>query len=109
MSNVIKFPTKEVLEKSDLFDDLTDEQKSSSLRDLSNILVNDLICSLNDNGYWLEEERDTESVSLVLDAIHSLLLRVEGIDHPFQGISKMMYDPENAGAEMTVILSEIED
>ena len=109
MSNVIEFPKKEVLESSKLFDDLTDEQKADSLRELSNMLLQDMIQNLNDNGYWLEEERDTESVSMILDAVHSLLLRVEGIDHPFQGISEMMYDPENAGTEMTVILSEIED
>ena len=109
MSNVIEFPKKEVLESSKLFDDLTDEQKADSLRELSNMLLQDMIQNLNDNGYWLDEERDTESVSMILDAVHSLLLRVEGIDHPFQGISEMMYDPENAGTEMTVVLSEIED
>jgi DNA-directed RNA polymerase specialized sigma54-like protein len=109
MSNVVKFPTKEELQKSTLFTELSDKEKSESLRDLSNILLGELIEALNNHGYWLEEERDTVSVSMVLDAVHSLLLRIEGIDHPFQGISEMMYDPENADAEMTVVLSEIED
>lgn len=109
MSNIIQFPTKEELKKSDIFDELTNEQKEESLKDFASQLTGEIISILNDHGYWLDEEKDTAAVSMVMDSIHSLLLNVENIEHPFQGIAQMMYDPENAGTEMTVILSEIED
>ena len=104
MSNVIQFPSKEQLDKAELFEEPNDEQKYTALWDITNLLTTELIEMLNENGYFLEEERDTPSLSLVMDAIHSLLLHTEGVSHPLQGISEMMYDPENANSEMTVIL-----
>ena len=104
MSNVIQFPSREELGTARLFEEPSEEQKYIALWDLTNIITSDLMEMLNENGYWLEEERDTPSLSLVMDAIHSLLLHTEGVSHPLQGISEMMYDPENANSEMTVIL-----
>ena len=106
MSNVIQFPTKERIEESLVPDD---DEKSIGLRGITNILVSDMMEILNEHGYYLDETRDTHTLSLVMDSIYSMLLGIEDIEHPLQGVSEMMYDPENAGSEMTVLLTDIED
>ena len=93
MSKVIQFPHKK---KSDELKPVSPpknqkEQTESAVQNVTNEVVGELMYMLYECGYELDEDRYITHVSLIYDSIRSLLLSVEGIEHPYQDFAKMIY------------------
>ena len=104
MSKVIEFPHKK---KSDELKSVSPpmnqkEQTESAVQNVTNEVVGELMYMLYECGYELEEDRYITHVSLIYDSIRSLLLSVEGIEHPYQDFAKMIYGNQDGEFEFDI-------
>ena len=97
MSKVIQFPNKKEKEGlKKINPPLTHrEQLELAVQNATSEIVGELMYILYECGYELEEDRYITHVSLIYDAIRSLLLSVEDIEHPYQDFAKMIYGDED--------------
>jgi len=92
VSKVIQFPHKKSDELKPVSPPMNQkEQTESAVQNVTNEVVGELMYMLYECGYELEEDRYITHVSLIYDSIRSLLLSVEGIEHPYQDFAKMIY------------------
>jgi len=104
VSKVIEFPHKK---KSDELKSVSPpmnqkEQTESAVQNVTNEVVGELMYMLYECGYELEEDRYITHVSLIYDSIRSLLLSVEGIEHPYQDFAKMIYGNQDGEFEFDI-------
>ena len=97
MSKVIEFPHKKKSDKLKPVSPPTNQKEQTELavQNVTNEIVGELMYMLYECGYELEEDRYITHVSLIYDSIRSLLLSVEGIEHPYQDFAKMIYGNED--------------
>lgn len=78
------------------------EQTELAIQNVTNEVVGELMYMLYESGYELEEDRYITHVSLIYDSIRSLLLSVEGIEHPYQDFAKMIYGNQDGEFEFDI-------
>lgn len=105
MSKVVQFPNKK--KNSDelkrVKPPLTQrEQTEVAVQNVTSEMVGELMYMLHEIGYDLEEDRYITHVSLIYDTIRSLLLSVEGIEHPYQDFAQMIYGKEDGEMEFDI-------
>lgn len=99
MTNVIEFPQKTRLENElkRVNPPLTQKERLElDVMTVTNEVVSELMYYLYEIGYELDQEKHTEKVSLIYDSVRSLLLSIEGLEHPYQDFAQVIYGEGDA-------------
>ena len=99
MTNVIQFPHKEKLENElkRVNPPLTQQERLElDVMNVTSEVVSELMYYLYEIGYELDEEQHREKVSLIYDSVRSLLLSIEGLEHPYQDFARVIYGEGDA-------------
>lgn len=105
MSKVIQFPNKKKSEVGlkKIEPPLNQRERTElAVQNVTSEIVGELMYILYECGYELEEDRYITHVSLIYDAIRSLLLSVEGIEHPYQDFARMIYGNEDGEMQFDI-------
>lgn len=88
MSKVVQFPD---MMKERENEKSREEYLVTSVQEVTNEVIGELMYHLYEIGYDLDEETYIKEVSLIYDSVRSLLLSVEGIEHPYQDFARVVY------------------